>query len=41
MTRKFGWCLTDHHEECRRQYEDQDHRLVVCECPCHAELEEG
>lgn len=30
---KFGWCITDHHEDCRVEISDG----IKCGCDCHDE----
>ena len=43
MTKKFGWCLTNQHEECRIKIRSTlDGNVALCDCGCHegAELPE-
>jgi hypothetical protein len=33
----MGWCMDDHHEQCRREYTDWNDKTRTCSCTCHEE----
>lgn len=37
MTRKFGWCLDNHHSGCRVHYRNywEPEKIEECSCECH------
>jgi hypothetical protein len=32
---KFGWCTTNQHDQCRKQYIDWVNTQMICSCECH------
>lgn len=34
MTTRFGWCLTQHHDDCIATFTSND-KVHTCTCACH------